>query len=59
MCLASDPAARRRLAEGAASRSARFTPDLAASAYRQVTLQVLAGDGATVVNQAAEELQRL
>ena len=59
LSLASDPAARRRLAEGAVSRSASFTPDLVASAYRQLTLQVLAGHGTTAVNRATEEPQRL
>jgi glycosyltransferase involved in cell wall biosynthesis len=59
LSLASDPALQRRLAEGAASRSACFTPDLVASEYRQVTLQVLAAHGATPVSRAAEEPQRL
>jgi glycosyltransferase involved in cell wall biosynthesis len=51
LSLAADPAARRRLAEGAASRIARFAPDVVASEYRQVTLQVLAPPGAAAVNR--------
>ncbi len=58
LSLASDPVARRRLAAGAVSRVAHFSPDLAASEYRQVTLQVLVPHRATV-GRTAEQPQRL
>ena len=59
LSLASDPIARRRLGEGAANRVTHFAPDLVASEYRQVTLQVLATQGAAAVNRTAEHPQRL
>lgn len=59
LSLASDPVARRRLAAGAASRIAHFSPDLVASEYRQVTLQVLGPHHAAAVRRTAEQPQRL
>jgi glycosyltransferase involved in cell wall biosynthesis len=59
LSLAADPAVRHRLAAGAISRIAYFAPDLVASEYRQVTLQVLAPHGAGVVHRSAEHPQRL
>ena len=59
LSLASDPVARRRLAAGAASRVAHFSPDLVASEYRQVTLQVLGPHHAAAVPRPSEHPQRL
>ena len=59
LSLASDPVARRRLAAGAASRVAHFSPDLVASEYREVTLQVLGPHHAAAVRRTSEHPQRL
>jgi hypothetical protein len=47
------------LAAGAASRIDHFSPDLVASEYRQVTLQVLGPHHAAAVRRTAEHPQRL
>ena len=59
LSLASDPNTRRRLGEGAATRAARFAPDLVASGYRQMTLEVLAAHRAGAVSRPAEHPQSL
>jgi glycosyltransferase involved in cell wall biosynthesis len=57
--LSSDRTLRYRLAKGASDRIARFAPDVVASEYRQVTLQVLAShrDARSHANRPAEHPQ--